>query len=80
MSKSCHKTGNVSPSLTKILAYIQIDNPTVAIQFVDEIDRAISKLAFFPFHRTCTEGPEANSAKLPNAGRRKLPGLLCGLR
>ena len=35
--------------LTEILEYIQIDNPTVALIFIDEIDRAISKLAFFPF-------------------------------
>lgn len=34
---------------TEILEYIQIDNPAAALIFVDEIDRAISKLAFFPF-------------------------------
>ena len=35
--------------LTQILEYIQVDNPSAALSFIEEIDRAISKLAFFPF-------------------------------
>ncbi|EGW39313.1 type II toxin-antitoxin system RelE/ParE family toxin [Desulfosporosinus sp. OT] len=35
--------------LTEIIDYIQIDNPTAALSFINEIDRAISKLALFPF-------------------------------
>jgi len=35
--------------LTEILDYIQIDNPTAALNLLDEIDKAISKLAYFPY-------------------------------
>ena len=35
--------------LTEILEYIQIDNPTAALNLLDEIDRAISKLSHFPY-------------------------------
>ncbi|MDP4159429.1 MAG: type II toxin-antitoxin system RelE/ParE family toxin, partial [Bacillota bacterium] len=35
--------------LTEILDYIQIDNPTTALNFLDIIDKAISKLAYFPY-------------------------------
>lgn len=35
--------------LTEILQYIQIDNPTAALKLLDDIDKAISKLAYFPY-------------------------------
>ena len=35
--------------LTEILEYIQIDNPAVALNLLDEIDKAISKLSYFPY-------------------------------
>ena len=35
--------------LTEILDYIQIDNPTAALNLLDEIDKAISKLSYFPY-------------------------------
>lgn len=35
--------------LTEILEYIQIDNPTVAVRMLDDIDKTISKLAYFPY-------------------------------
>lgn len=35
--------------LTEILEYIQIDNPIAALKLLDEIDKAISKLAYFPY-------------------------------
>jgi addiction module RelE/StbE family toxin len=35
--------------LTEILEYIQIDNPTAALNLLDEIDKAISKLSYFPY-------------------------------
>ena len=34
---------------TEILEYIQIDNPTVALRLLDDIDKTISKLAYFPY-------------------------------
>ncbi len=35
--------------LTEIIEYIQIDNPTVALTLLVEIDKTISKLAYFPY-------------------------------
>ena len=35
--------------LTEIIKYIRIDNPNAALTFLDDIDKAISKLAFFPY-------------------------------
>lgn len=35
--------------LTDILEYILIDNSTAALNLLDEIDKAISKLAYFPY-------------------------------
>lgn len=35
--------------LTEILEYIQIDNPSVALKLLDEIDKTIAKLAYFPY-------------------------------
>ncbi|AGA68229.1 addiction module toxin, RelE/StbE family [Desulfitobacterium dichloroeliminans LMG P-21439] len=35
--------------LTEILEYIQIDNPTAALNLLNEIDEAISKLSHFPY-------------------------------
>jgi toxin ParE1/3/4 len=35
--------------LTEILEYIQIDNPTAALDLLDEIDKTISKLSYFPY-------------------------------
>ncbi|WP_407310366.1 type II toxin-antitoxin system RelE/ParE family toxin [Desulfosporosinus sp. SB140] len=35
--------------LTEILEYIQIDNPTVALRLLDDIDKTISKLVYFPY-------------------------------
>ncbi|WP_434512158.1 type II toxin-antitoxin system RelE/ParE family toxin [Desulfitobacterium sp. AusDCA] len=35
--------------LTEILEYIQIDNQTAALKLLDEIDKAISELAYFPY-------------------------------
>lgn len=35
--------------LTEILEYIQIDNPTAALILLDDIDKTISKLAYFPY-------------------------------
>ena len=35
--------------LLEILEYIQTDNPSAALQFLEEIDKAISKLAYFPY-------------------------------
>jgi len=35
--------------LTEILEYIQIDNPTAAPNLLGEIDKAISKLSYFPY-------------------------------
>lgn len=41
--------GIISINLTEILEYIQIDNPSAALKLLDEIDRTISKLAYFPY-------------------------------
>lgn len=35
--------------LIEILEYIQIDNPSAALQLLEEIDKSISKLAYFPY-------------------------------
>src|SRR5665648_359216 len=35
--------------LIEILEYVQIDNPAAALQLLEEIDKAISKLAYFPY-------------------------------
>jgi len=35
--------------LLEIFEYIQNDNPSAAISFIDEIDSSISKLENFPF-------------------------------
>jgi len=35
--------------LMEILEYIQTDNPSAAVQFLEEIDKVISKLADFPY-------------------------------
>ena len=35
--------------LLEILEYIHIDNPSAALQLLEEIDKAISKLAYFPY-------------------------------
>ncbi|NMA68510.1 MAG: type II toxin-antitoxin system RelE/ParE family toxin [Desulfitobacterium sp.] len=35
--------------LTEILEYILIDNPAAALNFLDEIDKAISELSSFPY-------------------------------
>lgn len=35
--------------LTEIIEYIQKDNPSAALAFLDEIDETISKLENFPF-------------------------------
>lgn len=35
--------------LTEILEYIKTDNPTAALNLLDEIDKAISKLSYFPY-------------------------------
>jgi plasmid stabilization system protein ParE len=35
--------------LTEILDYIQIDNPTAALKLPDDVDKAVSKLAHFPY-------------------------------
>ncbi|AET67802.1 addiction module toxin, RelE/StbE family [Desulfosporosinus orientis DSM 765] len=35
--------------LTEILEYIQIDNPTAALTLLNEIDKAISELSYFPY-------------------------------
>ncbi len=35
--------------LEEILEYIQTDNPGAALKFLDQIDKAVSQLADFPF-------------------------------
>jgi plasmid stabilization system protein ParE len=35
--------------LTDILEYIHIDNPAAALNLLDEIDKVILKLAYFPY-------------------------------
>jgi len=35
--------------LLEILEYIQNDNPSAALQLLEEIDKVISKLAYFPY-------------------------------
>ena len=35
--------------LIEILEYVQIDNPVAALQLLEEIDKAISKLAYFHY-------------------------------
>jgi toxin ParE1/3/4 len=35
--------------LTEIVEYILNDNTSAAVGFIDEIDKAVSKLCFFPF-------------------------------
>lgn len=35
--------------LTEILEYCQIDNPTATLKLLDDIDKAILKLASFPY-------------------------------
>src|SRR5665648_1293797 len=35
--------------LIEILEYVQIDNHTAALQLLDEIDKAISDLAYLPY-------------------------------
>jgi toxin ParE1/3/4 len=35
--------------LTEIIEYILIDKPNAAIILIDDVDKAISKLAFFPY-------------------------------
>lgn len=35
--------------LTEILEYVQADNPTAALDLLDQIDQAVSNLELFPF-------------------------------
>lgn len=35
--------------LTEVLKYIKIDNPTAVLNLLDEIDKAIYKLSYFPY-------------------------------
>jgi toxin ParE1/3/4 len=35
--------------LMEILVYIQTDNPAAALQLLEELDKAILKLAYFPY-------------------------------
>lgn len=35
--------------ITEILEYIQTDNPAAAINLLDQFDKAVTKLAYFPF-------------------------------
>ena len=53
--------------LLDILDYIGRDNPDAARDFVDRVDRAIGRLAFFP---RC--GPQPRDARLRRLGYRML--------
>ncbi|MEA4900538.1 type II toxin-antitoxin system RelE/ParE family toxin [Desulfitobacterium sp.] len=35
--------------LTSIVEYIQVDDPLAAMNFLDVVDKTISKLAYFPY-------------------------------